>query len=163
MESGDSQDAPVSKILHFIWSVWLLKGWNKGGCTADHWKSGWKGRSRLTPHACIRSSVILVYVDGCTLSLAPNDGTDFICIRYWRACQLQDKVGVRWTVDCVCKAYVVKVSRVGESMSSVFVWVIYVVWYGVFSSDWSCCLLRCDSMKSGRYWAASGFRHNGSK
>jgi hypothetical protein len=31
MEPGDRQDAPVSKILHFIWSVRLLKGWNRGG------------------------------------------------------------------------------------------------------------------------------------
>jgi hypothetical protein len=35
MEPGDYQDAPISKILHFIRSVGVLEGWNRGGCTID--------------------------------------------------------------------------------------------------------------------------------
>jgi hypothetical protein len=38
MEPGDYQDAPISKILHFIRSVGLLEGWNRGGRTIDLWK-----------------------------------------------------------------------------------------------------------------------------
>jgi hypothetical protein len=38
MEPGDYQDAPLSRILHFVQSiqVGLLKGRNRGGCTIDH-------------------------------------------------------------------------------------------------------------------------------
>jgi hypothetical protein len=28
MEPGDYQDASVSKVLHFVQNVWLLKCWN---------------------------------------------------------------------------------------------------------------------------------------
>jgi hypothetical protein len=37
-ELGDHQDVPVSKILHFILSIGMLKSWNRGGCTRDQWK-----------------------------------------------------------------------------------------------------------------------------
>jgi hypothetical protein len=35
-ESGDYHDTPVCMTLHFIRSVRLLKGWNRGGCTIDY-------------------------------------------------------------------------------------------------------------------------------
>jgi hypothetical protein len=43
------QDAPV----HLIRSVGLLNGWNRGGCTTDHWMSRCKFRSRPTPYTFI--------------------------------------------------------------------------------------------------------------
>jgi hypothetical protein len=38
LEPGDCQDAPLSKILHFVRSVrvGLLKGRSRGRCTIDH-------------------------------------------------------------------------------------------------------------------------------
>jgi hypothetical protein len=56
MEPDDYQDAPVSKVLHSIQSVGLLEGWNRGGCTIDHWWLWCKGRSRPTSYAFIHSS-----------------------------------------------------------------------------------------------------------
>jgi hypothetical protein len=50
-------NAPVIKILHFIWSVGFLKGSNKDGCTIDHWKSWCKGWSRPTPYTFMHSMV----------------------------------------------------------------------------------------------------------
>jgi hypothetical protein len=44
MEPGEYQDAPVS-------SVELLRGWNRGGCTINHWRSRCKGRFRPTPYS----------------------------------------------------------------------------------------------------------------
>jgi hypothetical protein len=55
MEPGDYQDTPVRKIPHFIWSVGLLKGWNREGWTIDHWKSQCKGRFRPTLYAFLHS------------------------------------------------------------------------------------------------------------
>jgi hypothetical protein len=37
MEPGDYQDSPLSKTLHFVRSAGMLRGWNRGGCTIDHW------------------------------------------------------------------------------------------------------------------------------
>jgi hypothetical protein len=42
LEPGDYQDTPLSKILHFIQSVGLLRCWKWGGCTVDHWWSSCK-------------------------------------------------------------------------------------------------------------------------
>jgi hypothetical protein len=53
MEPGDYWDAHVSKILHFIQSIGLLKGWNRGWCTTDHWRPQCKGQSRPTLYAFI--------------------------------------------------------------------------------------------------------------
>jgi hypothetical protein len=44
IEPGDYQDAPISKILHFIRSVGLLVGLNGGGWTIDIERSWCKGR-----------------------------------------------------------------------------------------------------------------------
>jgi hypothetical protein len=57
MEPGDYQDAPirVSKILHFIRSVGLLDGWNRGGCTIDLERSQCKGWFRTTPYSFFHS------------------------------------------------------------------------------------------------------------
>jgi hypothetical protein len=63
MQPGDYQDAPVSKILHFIQSVGLLGGWNRGTCTIDHWRSWCKSWSRPTPYAFIHS----VFITECEL------------------------------------------------------------------------------------------------
>jgi hypothetical protein len=41
---------PCNKILHFIEGIGLLMGWNRGGCTTDHWRSQCKGQSRPTPY-----------------------------------------------------------------------------------------------------------------
>jgi hypothetical protein len=49
MEPGDYQDAPVSKILHFIRSVGLLEGWNRGGCTIDLCKVAVQGPIEAHP------------------------------------------------------------------------------------------------------------------
>jgi hypothetical protein len=49
MEPGDYQDAPVSKILHFIQSVGLLEGWNSGGCTIDLGKVTVQGLIKAYP------------------------------------------------------------------------------------------------------------------
>jgi hypothetical protein len=57
VESGDCQDAPIIKTKHVIRSVGLLKGWNRGGCTIDHWKSRCKGRLRPIPYAFIHSFI----------------------------------------------------------------------------------------------------------
>jgi hypothetical protein len=35
MEPGDYHDAPINQILHFVRSVGLLEGWNRGRCTID--------------------------------------------------------------------------------------------------------------------------------
>jgi hypothetical protein len=43
------------KMLRFIRSEGLLKGWNREGYTIGHWKSRRKGRSRPTPYAFIHS------------------------------------------------------------------------------------------------------------
>jgi hypothetical protein len=53
MEPRDYQDASASKILHSIQSVGLLKGWNRGGCTIDHWRSRCKGQFKPSPYAFI--------------------------------------------------------------------------------------------------------------
>jgi hypothetical protein len=55
MEPGDYQDAPLSKILHCIWSVGLLEGWNRGACAIDLERSWCKGRSKAYP-LCIHST-----------------------------------------------------------------------------------------------------------
>lgn len=62
MEPGDQQDTPLNKILHFIWSVGLLKGWNREGM---HSKSRWlwcKGRSGPAPYSfiCLLAVTILI-------------------------------------------------------------------------------------------------------
>jgi hypothetical protein len=44
MEPDDYKDAHVR---YFIRSVGLLKGWNKEGCSTDHWRLPYKGRSGL--------------------------------------------------------------------------------------------------------------------
>jgi hypothetical protein len=49
MEPGDYQDAPISKILHFILSVRLLEGWNRGGCTIDPGKVAVQGPIKAYP------------------------------------------------------------------------------------------------------------------
>jgi hypothetical protein len=49
MEPGDYQDAPISKILHFIRSVGLLEGWNRGGRTIDLGKVAVHGPSGAYP------------------------------------------------------------------------------------------------------------------
>jgi hypothetical protein len=56
MEPCDYQDAPVSRILHVIWSVGLLEGWNRGGCTIDLERSRCKSWSRAYP-LCIHSFI----------------------------------------------------------------------------------------------------------
>jgi hypothetical protein len=53
-QPGDYQDTLVSKILHFIQSVGLLKGWNRGGCTIVYRRSWCKGQFRPTPYAFIQ-------------------------------------------------------------------------------------------------------------
>jgi hypothetical protein len=49
MEPGDYQDTPVRKILHFIRSVGLLEGWNRGGYTTDLERWWCKGQSKAYP------------------------------------------------------------------------------------------------------------------
>jgi hypothetical protein len=55
VKSGDYRDTPISKMLHFIWSAGLLKGWNRQGCTTDHWRWKCKGQSRPTLYTFIHS------------------------------------------------------------------------------------------------------------
>jgi hypothetical protein len=62
MEPGDYQDAPVRKILHFIGSVGLLEGWNRGGCTIDLGKIAVQGPIKAYPlfiHSFIHTSPCL--------------------------------------------------------------------------------------------------------
>jgi hypothetical protein len=47
MAPSDFYDAPISKVLHFIWSVGLIKGYQRGS-TIDQWWS-WC-RDRMPPH-----------------------------------------------------------------------------------------------------------------
>jgi hypothetical protein len=49
MESGDYQDTPISKILHFIQSVGLLEGWNRERCTIDLCKVAVQGPIKTYP------------------------------------------------------------------------------------------------------------------
>jgi hypothetical protein len=79
MEPCDYQDAPVSRILHVIWSVGLLEGWNRGGCTIDLERSRYKGRSRAYP-LCIHSfkgygkSVCFIFLyNVCLRQFSPPD------------------------------------------------------------------------------------------
>jgi hypothetical protein len=48
-EPGDYQDTPLSKILHFVWSVGLLRGWNRRGYTVDYRWSWCKESVKANP------------------------------------------------------------------------------------------------------------------
>jgi hypothetical protein len=56
MQPSDYYDASTSKVLHFIRSVRLIKGWLKGGSTIDQWWSWFKGRMWPTPQPYIHFS-----------------------------------------------------------------------------------------------------------
>jgi hypothetical protein len=83
IEQGDHQDAPLSKILHFVWSVGLLRGWKRGGCTIDHWWSRCKGRSRPTPYSFI---YLMLHPDFVTLV---TKGLLFYCIKHLKQVLLE--------------------------------------------------------------------------
>jgi hypothetical protein len=46
---------PCKWDTHFVWSVGLLKGWNRGGCTIDHWRLRCNGQFRPSPYTFIYS------------------------------------------------------------------------------------------------------------
>lgn len=56
---GDYLTDLVSKILHFIQSVRLLKGWNRGEYTIDHLRMQCKGQPKPTPYSFIQLSMQL--------------------------------------------------------------------------------------------------------
>jgi hypothetical protein len=49
IEPGDYQDAPLREILYFVWSVGLMRGWNRGRCRTDHWWLWCKDQSSPNP------------------------------------------------------------------------------------------------------------------
>jgi hypothetical protein len=53
--TGIALPLPSSKTIRLASSVGLLKGWNREGCTIDHWSSHCKGRCRPTPYSFIHS------------------------------------------------------------------------------------------------------------
>jgi hypothetical protein len=69
MGPGDYQDAPVSKILHFIRSVEFLEGWNREGCTIDLRKVAVQGPIKHYPlciHSFIHSYRYITMVHNCS-------------------------------------------------------------------------------------------------
>jgi hypothetical protein len=50
-----------SQVLpRWPWSIGLLKGWNRGGCTANHSRSQCKGWSSPTPYAFIHFTPLII-------------------------------------------------------------------------------------------------------
>jgi hypothetical protein len=65
--------------LHFIWSVGLLEGWNRGGSTIDHWRLQCKGWSRPIPYAFIHS---FIHVFHWQVTFQHQSADTHVCMRF---------------------------------------------------------------------------------